>query len=458
MNNHENVRELALDVLLETEKNNIFVKDALNKQLFAKQFLPKTDRAFLSRLVEGVTEYQIKLDYIIDSYSKVKAKKCKPVIRTVLRMGIYQMLFMDGVPDQAACNEAVKLVRKRGLSSLAGFVNGVLRNIGRNKEDIIYPDKNKDKIKYYSVMYSVPEWIVKKYISWFGEDKAEKILSSYLYSPELTIRVNDSITTAQELEKKLADANVTVAKGSYCEDALKLTGVNYVKRLPGFAEGEFFIQDESSMLLYSLSGAKEMLENKKEPLHVLDLCAAPGGKCTHFAQKLLGNAIIDARDISERKTDKIKENIERLKLSNIEVSVSDALVPDESRREWADIVIADLPCSGLGIIGKKNDIKYHVTKQKVLELVNLQRNILSNAAEYVKPGGVLLYSTCTINPAENRDNSEWFLSHFPYEGCSIKESVPDELQDQMDNEYSLQMLPGIAKCDGFYIAKFIKKI
>ncbi|MCR5700940.1 MAG: 16S rRNA (cytosine(967)-C(5))-methyltransferase RsmB [Lachnospiraceae bacterium] len=457
MDNRENVRELALDVLLETEKNNIFVKDALNKQLFAKQFLPKADRAFLSRLVEGVTEYQIKLDYIIDSYSKVKAKKCKPVIRTVLRMGIYQMLFMDGVPDQAACNEAVKLVRKRGLSSLSGFVNGVLRNIGRNKEDIPYPDKNKDKIKYYSVMYSVPEWIVKKYISWFGEDKAETVLKSYLTAPELTIRVNDGITDSEKLTDKLTEAGVDVASGHYTKDALILSGVNYVKRLPGFAEGEFFIQDESSMLLYTVSNAAKMCDEKDEPLHVLDLCAAPGGKCTHFAQKLADKAIIDARDISERKTDKIKENITRLKLSNIEVSVSDALVPDESRREWADIVIADLPCSGLGIIGKKNDIKYHVTKQKVLELVNLQRNILSNAAEYVKPGGILLYSTCTINPAENRDNADWFLSHFPFEGCDMRELVPDELKSVMENEYSLQLLPGICKCDGFYIAKFVKK-
>ena len=459
MKKEENIRELALDVLLEAEKNNVFIKDALNRQLFAHQFLSKQDRAFLSRLVEGVTEYTIKLDYIVNCYSKTKINKCKPLIRVLLRMGVYQMFYMDSVPDQAAVNECVKLAKKRGFANLSGFLNGVLRQIGRNKDKVVFPTKEEDEVNYFSIKYSMPAWIVEEYIEWFKKDKAVKILKASLDEKKLTIRVNNRKISKGELIKKIEDFGISVENGLYVEDALRLSGVNYVNRIPGFKEGEFFIQDESSMLVYGISGASEMAkDNLEEPLKILDLCAAPGGKSTHFAEKLQGKAFVEARDLTDSKIDKINENIERLELDNIRALKYDALVPDEDRKEYADIVLADLPCSGLGVLSGKNDVKYHIRKSQLLELTNLQRNILSNAAEYVKPGGILIYSTCTINPSENDENSEWFLSHFPFEGEDIGGLVPEDLKEYMEKPYSLQLLPGFVKCDGFYIAKFRKKL
>lgn len=456
MEKRENIRELALDVLLEAEKNQIFVKDALNRQLFAKQFMSKQDRAFLTRLVEGVTEYRIQLDYIINCYSKTKTGKCKPLIRVLLRMGSYQMLYMDSVPDSAAVNECVKLARKRGFSKLSGFVNGVLRAIERNKNSISYPSETDNKITYLSVKYSMPEWIVERYIDWFGEDKAKNMLAASLEDKDITIRVNEAVINKDELRKKLETSGINVSDGNYVDEALHLSDINYVSRIPGFNEGEFFVQDESSMLIYHIADTASMLGNR-EQLRILDLCAAPGGKSTHFAEKLGDKAIIEARDISNSKIDLIEDNIRRLKLDNLKTLVYDALIPDDERRNWADIVIADLPCSGLGVVSGKNDVKYHLRKEQLLELANLQKNILSNAANYVKPGGILIYSTCTVNPEENEENAQWFLDHFPFAGVDIRPLLPKGLTEYMDNPYSIQMLPGLAKCDGFYIAKFRKK-
>ena len=215
------------------------------------------------------------------------------------------------------------------------------------------------------------------------------------------------------------------------------------------------------MLVYHVSDAYKELEclrktDENRKLCVLDLCAAPGGKTTHFAQMLGKNVQIEARDLSQKKVDLIRDNINRLQLENVDVCVHDALIPDENKKEWADIVIADLPCSGLGIVSKKNDIKYHIREEQLLELANLQKTILTNAASYVKPGGLLLYSTCTINPEENIDNAKWFLEHFDFSPENISELIPKQLRTSMQEDYMLQLLPGEVECDGFFIAKFRK--
>lgn len=454
----ENTRLLVLETLLEVEKKNIFVKDALHKLLFQKQFLSKQDRAFITRMVEGVTEYQVKLDYVINLYSKTKVNKCKPLIRCLLRMGVYQILYMDSVPCEAACNESVKLAKQKGFHNLSGFVNGVLRSVVRNKDHIVFPSKKEDLTGYLSVTYSMPQWIVEQMIEWYGVEKTKVILQASLETADLTVRVNTAKISAKELTEQLVSKKVEVTKGYYAEDALHLNNINYVKRLPGFKNGEFFVQDESSMLLYTACAPEaEFKRVNGEKLHVLDLCAAPGGKCTHFAQKLGERAEIEARDLSEKKVSLIEENIERLGFSNITTKVSDALILDKEMESWADIVIADLPCSGLGILSKKNDIKYHLKKEQLTELTNLQRNILANAATYVKPGGILLYSTCTINPSENIENAEWFLSHFSFEKEDITANLPEEVKAFITEAYQLQMLPGYVRCDGFFIAKFRKK-
>lgn len=454
----ENTRLLALEILLEAEKKNIFVKDALHNQLFQKQFLSKQDRAFITRVVEGVTEYQVKLDYIINSYSKKRVNQCKPLIRCVLRMGVYQMLYMDSVPNEAACNECVKLAKKKGFHNLSGFVNGVLRNVERHIQDIRFPEEKEDISEYLSVTYSMPLWIVKRMIVWYGEEKTKKMLKASLETADLTIRINEEKITVQDFADKLVAQGIEVKNGYYVKDALHLNNINYVNRIPGFKQGEFFIQDESSMLLYLAGGAERELEKTKgQELKILDLCAAPGGKCTHFAQKMGHNVFVEARDVSEKKIALIEENRKRLELDNMKAVIWDALVPDQTKKGWADIVIADLPCSGFGIFSKKNDIKYHIREMQLTELANLQRTILTNAASYVKPGGILLYSTCTINPEENMENAKWFLKHFPFEKEQLGEWMPEELKKFVSEDYMMQLLPGEVKCDGFFIAKFRKK-
>ena len=465
----ENIRLLVLDILLEVEKKNIFVKDALHKVLSNRQFMSKQDRAFITRMVEGVTEYQVRLDYVIDCYSSKKVQKCKPLIRSVLRMGVYQILYMDSVPDEAACNECVRLTKKRGFQNLSGFVNGVLRSIVRNRDQITFPKWEDDFIAFLSVEYSMPVWIVQHMADWYGVEKTKRMLEVSLEATDLTIRVNTAKTDTESLISKWKEKGIEVSEGYYVPEALHLKNINYPRRIPGFLQGEFFIQDESSMLLYHLADLEQEysvtgndvkekgLSNIVEPLRVLDLCAAPGGKSTHFAQMLGEKAVIEARDLSDKKLALILENVERLGLNNIHTVKWDALVPDTEKEEWADVVIADLPCSGFGIFSKKNDIKYHIKEQQLTELVNLQRTILANAARYVKPGGLLLYSTCTINPAENKENADWFLQHFPFMAVDIRGVVPGELKHSVLKENMLQLLPGDVKCDGFFIAKFKKQ-
>lgn len=455
-----NIRFLVLETLLECEKKNIYVKDALNKTLYQNQFLGKQDRAFLSRMVEGITEYQVRLDYVINLYSKTKVSACKPVIRVILRMGVYQMLFMDSVRMEAACDECVKLAKKKGFHNLSGFVNGVLRTIGRNKDCISYPKEEENLSLALSIRYSMPEWIVKKLLEWYGEALTRTILSGSMETKDLTIRINSSKITKDKLIEKLEEKGIKVSEGHYVQEALHLSHINYVLRIPGFKQGEFFVQDESSMLVYRV--VEKELQKKvkicggKQPLKVLDLCAAPGGKATHFAQNLGEQGQVEARDLTQQKVSLISENIERLGICNIQVKVADALLPDEERKNYADVVIADLPCSGLGIMGKKNDIKYHIREEQLKELSLLQRNILENAMVYVKPGGILLYCTCTINPMENVENGRWILEHKDFQPLSFRTEVPDCLQGCMVESNMLQLLQGREQCDGFFISAFRK--
>lgn len=458
MAEQENTRLLILETLVDVEKKNIFVKDALHKLLYQKQFLSKQDRAFISRMVEGVTEYQVRLDYVINSFSKTKVNKCKPLIRCLLRMGVYQMLYMDSVPNEAACNECVKLAKKKGFHNLTGFVNGVLRNVARNLEHLEFPKEEDNVEAYLSVHYSMPQWLVEKMIEWYGVSRTKTMLASSVKDADLTIRVNTEKITKEALIAKLEEQDIKVFHGKYNEEALHLQNINYVNRIPGFRQGEFFVQDESSMLLYKIGNVAAEYDRVGSTLEVLDLCAAPGGKCTHFASFGKDKIHIDARDLSEYKISLIEENIERLGLSNITTTMQDALIPDTELQECADIVIADLPCSGLGIMSKKNDIKYHLKTEQFMELANLQRTFLANACEYVKPGGILLYSTCTINPEENLENAKWFLEHYAFESEDITALVPDELKSFMIEDNMLQLLPGEVECDGFFISKFRKAL
>ena len=442
-------RELVLAVLLEVTRDGEYSHIALRNVLSKYQYLDKKERAFITRVTEGTLEHLIELDYIINQFSKVKVDKMKPVIRCILRSAVYQLKYMDSVPDSAVCNEAVKLAQKKGFGSLKGFVNGVLRNIARNLDKITYPNPA-DTVSYLSVWYSMPEWILTEWLSCFSRETVEVMLEDFLKEKPTVIRCNLSRCSVETLKQSLEKEGVCVDIHPYLPYALCISGYDYLEGLESFQKGMFSVQDISSMLVSHLAAPKEGDS-------VIDVCASPGGKALHMAELLHGTGHVEARDLTDYKVNLIRENIVRSGLTNIDAVRWDATVSDASSVETADIVIADLPCSGLGVLGKKTDLKYKMTKETQAELVLLQQSILSEVQAYVKPGGVLMYSTCTIHEKENMGNVYWFLSHYPeFELASIRQDVCEALKGSVREEGCLNLLPGVHKSDGFFLAKFRK--
>lgn len=444
----DNPRELALEVLVKIDKKEELSHIAIGDVLEKYQLSPKRDRGFFTRLVEGTLERQITIDYVINQFSKTKINKCKPVIRALLRMGVYQILYMDQVPDSAACNEAVKLAKKKGFQRLSGFVNGVLRSISRGREEIKYPKK--DPVFSMSINYSIPQWIVEFLLETYDQEIVEKIVQSYIEETKTTICQLQSKGSKEDLVKQLEEAQVTVTHGALVENALYISDYDSLYHLKPFRQGLFSVQDESSMLAAKLADAKEGQT-------VLDMCSAPGGKAIYMADQMNQTGRVIARDLSEYKADFIEDNLDRIGFTNVDVQVFDARVLDEDMLEVADVVLADLPCSGLGIMGRKNDIKYNISMEGMDQLVALQREILANAVKYVKPGGTLIYSTCTINPKENEENFQWLLDNFDLEPVDITEELPKELQIETAPKGYIQLLPGVHPCDGFFVGKLRRR-
>lgn len=435
-------RELALDILMEILEKDGYSHVVLNQALSKYQYLEKSERAFISRVTEGTLEYLIQIDYIIDQYSKVKVKKMKPLIRTLLRMSVYQILYMDRIPDSAVCNEAVKLAVKRKFQGLKGFVNGVLRTITREKETIQFPDD--------AIRYSVPEWLLSMWKKDYGMENARLMLESFLKESKLTVRCNRDQASIEVIRESLERQNVKVTMTEYADDMMYLEHFDYLERLEAFQKGWIQVQDVSSGFV---GRAADPVPGDQ----IIDVCGAPGGKSLHLADLLKGTGHIEVRDLTEYKVQLIQDNIDRSGFQNMEARVWDALELDENAVEKADIVIADLPCSGLGIIGKKPDIKRNMTPEKLEDLASLQREILSVVHQYVKPGGKLIYSTCTIDKKENEENAAWFLEHFPFEPMNIEGKLGEKLKEESMKHGQIQLLPGVHPCDGFFIAAFQKK-
>ena len=463
MNQQVNTRSVILDILLEINEKDRFTHEVLSEALRKYQYLSKEDRAFISHVVRGTVEYRITLDYIVEKISTNPVGKMKPVIRNIIRMSAYQIMFMDNVKEYAVCDEAVKLTVKRGYKFFGSFVNAVLRNMIRGRNENYLPDcvgdeSNKKIKEYLSLTYSMPKWLVSMWISQFGREQTENILKAQFVKHPLTIRCNTARITPQELVKRLTDRGIGV-KEMILPEALEISGYDYLEKIPEFNEGLFFVQDISSMLVAHIAAPGK-------DSRIIDLCAAPGGKSMHLAEMMAGNGHVDARDVSDIKISKIQENIERLGLNNVSVKVHDARITDEDAINSADIVIADLPCSGLGVLAGKPDIKYHATYEGCEELAKLQREILAASAGYVKKSGVLIYSTCTLNAKENIDNVRWFIGEYPFELESLDSYIPKSLHSETTKAGYIQLLPGSGintsednedNYDGFFIARLIRK-
>ncbi|MBC7958881.1 MAG: 16S rRNA (cytosine(967)-C(5))-methyltransferase RsmB [Vallitaleaceae bacterium] len=411
---------------------------------FSLYELEQQDKSFINRVVYGTVENKIKLDYIINQFSKVSTDKLKMTVLILFRMSIYQMMYMDSVPDSAVIDEAVKLIKKRKMLNLSGFLNGVLRNISRNIDKIEYP-KNKDA-HYLSVMFSFPLWLIDYLLLQYPFEAVEEICASSLKPSPLCVRHNGLKGTKESLLQQLQKENIGVKPGHLLPYAYYLEGISALKNIKSFQLGLFQVQDESSMLIGEIA-------NPKETDVVLDVCAAPGGKTTHLADLMHNKGKIISRDISQRKLLLIEENLKRLGVLNVELSLQDGSVLDDRQINRFDLVITDVPCSGLGIIQRKPDIKYNVSEDGLKSLIQLQRKILETSSEYVKAEGTLIYSTCTLNQKENEENVRWFLeTHTNFEIVPLVYDFPNQY-NTINNEGFLQLLPIKETTDGFFIAK-----
>ncbi|MBQ8946657.1 MAG: 16S rRNA (cytosine(967)-C(5))-methyltransferase RsmB [Lachnospiraceae bacterium] len=474
--NKANIRELIVDSLVEMERESLFLSAVTGSVLDKYDHYPARDKAFYKKVMDGTTEQRIRIDYILDLFLSKPVNKLKPYIRAILRMSVYQLLWMDSVPDRAVCSEAVSIVSSRGLSGLKGFVNGVLRNIARNKDNISYPDRDVEPIRFLSVFYSWPEWTVRYLTDTYGIDTAEGILRASIDERPLSVRLRTSSEAdTADLEKRWQDAGIVFMTDPYLPYMRRLEDYGSVKDIPGFTEGMFVIQDTASAFVSQLgvSGDESL---------ILDLCAAPGGKSIHAADVLCklksdpnaelckhdsssGFRIVSC-DISPDRCVRIRENIDRLGLGDhMIVREQDATVSMEEFTGRADTVIADVPCSGLGVAGHKPDIKYRVTPDDIDSLVSIQRRITDRAVDYVRPGGTLVYSTCTLMQSENSEQAACICDRYGFEDITsdlIADRLPDIDPGLADRSRipglpGIQILPGVWDTDGFYIAVLRKR-
>jgi len=433
-------REIAVRGLMEIFEKKSYGNVAMRRILASHGHLDRTQKAFVTLVVTGCIRNLIQIDHIIGNFSQTPVTKMKPAIINILRISVYQLRFMDKVPTFAVCNEAVDLAKKMGFMRLSGFVNGVLRNIARNIDRLDVPDT-------LEIKYSCAPWIVQHFMDELGEAATEELLANICKPPDVTLCVNTRKISTDELLKILANEGIEVMRGDLAKDALVVTKTSDIAGLESFRKGYYHVMDQAAML-----AVQAVVLNASS--RIIDVCAAPGGK-SFLAAYLAQNSQILSRDVHNFKLKQLREGAKRLGLDGrVIVQKWDATEFDEKLCETADLVIVDAPCSGLGTMRRRPDIKLFKQKESIRELEDLQRNILASSWQYVKPGGKLVYSTCTINRRENMDKCTWFLQQFPFKPVDFSENVPDVPEFASARDGYLQILPQHFDTDGFFISIF----
>jgi len=442
-----NPREIVCRILTEVESEGQFGNIALKKELKANGAMKAQDRAFVTEAVNGTLRNIIYIDYCINSFSTVKTEKMKPWVLAVMRCAVYQLIFMS-VPQSAAIDEAVKLIKGRNLDGLAGFVNAVLRKISDNIDNIVLPEESKNPAEYISIKFSHPLWLVKMWISAYGEDFTKKLCMADTLAAPVNISTNTLKCTADELKKALETEGMSVRKGNFLSDTLIISKTGDISKSRAFAEGMFHVQDESSALAVNILAPKSG-EN------ILDVCAAPGGKSVLAAEIMKNKGKITARDIFDHRLMLIDDTARRLGIDIIKTENKDASVFDEKDEFAFDRVIADVPCSGLGLMRKKADIRLRKNGNDIDLLLVLQKKILEVSSKYVKKGGIFVFCTCTICKKENIGNLKWILENLPFEQCELSLAQGAEPIDGY--KCAVQLFPSVHNTDGFFIAKLRRK-
>ena len=436
-------RRVALETLLDVSRSDAYASLALDKRL-AQANLPRRDRAFVTQLVYGTLENRITLDWRIDQFLQGD-KEIDETIREILRMGAYQLFYLDRVPDMAAVDESVSLTRAMGFEALTGLVNGVLRNMIRGKNDVVWPKPQDDAVKYLSIMFSAPEALCEMLVKAYGEHDAMEILRYRPKDRTVTVRVNYLRCDDARLRSLFADDELDFEPGAL-EGVYKVHGAGDMTRMRAFQNGLFTIQGESSVLAARMVGAKPGQT-------VLDACAAPGGKTAVLSEMMNDTGRVYAWDTHAHRVELIRGTVNRLKLENVRPAVKDASVPREDMAMTLDAALIDAPCSGTGVMTEKPDVKYRVTAEGVQSLCLTQAAILDAVAPMVKVGGTLVYSTCSILPQENEEQIKLFLARHPeYEVLRMGAELPEKLAAH-EGEYGLQMFAHRDGTDGFYVCR-----
>jgi 16S rRNA (cytosine967-C5)-methyltransferase len=436
-------RGIAVKILNRIERTDSYLDKLLDVELNSDE-LNDLDKRFLTELTHGVVRWKTRLDFIIEQFCKNKFAMQDPNIRNAMRVALYQILFLSKIPHAAAVNEAVEFVKKIRGQKAANLVNAVLRNIIRNLNKLPTPDHETDPVQYLSIMYSHPSWMVKRWVDRYGLYETEQLLSANNERPTIVVRANTLKTTADELVKLFEERNIRNTRSKYLENFIKVGHLSGIYNLDLFEKGYFSVQDESSGLVVKLL-------DPKPGENVIDLCSAPGGKTTFIGELMKNQGKIIAVDKYEHRLNLVKQSCERLGVENVEFIPKDALEVDV---EPADKVLVDAPCSGLGVIQKKPDIKWQRELSDIRNLAKTQIELLEKASKLVKNGGVIVYSTCTIEPEENIEVVKEFLSRHPeFKIDDARNYLPSDI---VNGEGCMETYPHKHDMDGGFAVRLIK--
>jgi len=442
-NLYHGVRGTAVKILNRVERTDSYLDKVLDAELRSPE-LNDLDKGLLTEIVHGVLRWQNKLDWVLNGFSHGNFAKSEINLKNTLRVALYQILFLNRVPHAAAVNEGVEFIKRIRGDKPAGLVNAVLRNVIRNIDGIRYPDPKEDQVQYLSVVFSHPHWLVKRWVKRFGADETQKLLIASNERPGLSLRINKLKVEPGHFLTLLEQQGIQYTGSSHIDYFVKVKGLSRIGQMELFRNGMFTIQDESAALPCLLLGPQP-------GERVLDLCAAPGGKTTGIAEMMKNEGEVIAVDKYEVKLNLIKAACERLGLRNVKLQVTDASLLESA---LADRVLLDVPCSGLGVMTKKPDIKWKRDISDLLKLAKLQYELIENAARLVKPGGVLVYSTCTTEPEENQEVVTKFLQNHPeYRVDNAAQFVSNDL---VNAEGFVETFPHRHGMDGSFAVRFVR--
>ena len=444
LNLYQGVRGHAVKILNRIDRTDAYLDKLLDIEI-KNSNLSGLDKSLLFEIVHGVTRWLGRIDWVLNGFYKGQFSKCIPNVKNAMRVALYQILFLDKVPDYAAVNEAVEFVKKLQGQKPADLTNGVLRNIIRSKDSIRYPDPNEDIIAYFSAYYSHPSWMVKRWINRYGKDETEKLLIANNNKPLLTLRVNGLVSNYEEMNSLLNNVDLKFTAGKYLPEFIRLSALSNITDWEYFHKGYFTVQDEST-------GLPIKLLDVKPGMRVLDLCAAPGGKTAYIADVMQNSGEIIALDRFESRLKILQKNLSRLKVTNVKTITIDANEYEDE--PGFDRVLVDAPCSGLGTLTKKPDLKWKRDLGDIRKIVNIQYELLKKGASFLRKGGLIVYSTCTIEPEENYEIIKKFLLEFP----NFKLVNPGDVfsAELIDENGCVRTLPHLHGLDGSFAAKLEK--